>query len=174
MQRRLRDSVEALTAETIKSRESAKRMTILVYAHVIPPLVGRHRQLCEIVMRMEIFRTSRRRRLLGLVFVLLIGISSGIAYIMISFTIDGLPPDLPFPGWVAVLQPISQPSGDTVNLQMQSTVVGANPKVQYMVTVCGSRPYSGDLFMGALLSSAVLNGPFRWPNRRPRSVECLT
>jgi hypothetical protein len=46
----------------------------------------------------------------------------------------------PFPGWVAVVQPGTEPGGDRVGLQVLSA---GDPLVSYTVYVCGRHAYSG-------------------------------
>lgn len=89
---------------------------------------------------------------------LVVGAGSALAYIMLALTINGQPPYRPFPGWVAVLQPFSQPRGDDVQLQVHSITLASDngaplyasrhPFMAYEVGVCGPHPYRGDLLIG--------------------------
>ncbi|GEM_PF-6546005 len=72
-------------------------------------------------------RYGRRLRRLGLLLVLLVSGASIAGYVVLSLTLNGLPAYRTFPGWVAILQPLSQPSGDDVQLQVLSTAVGDHP-----------------------------------------------
>jgi hypothetical protein len=74
---------------------------------------------------------------------------SVLAYLAVSITINGQPSDNPFPGWVAVLQPVTEPGDDEVLLQVQSDTVGSHPRLTYTVAACGKHsPYTGILVMG--------------------------
>lgn len=71
-----------------------------------------------------------------------------IGYAALSVTVNALPPLRVFPGWLAVLQPVSEASGEQVSLIVHSDAVGRHPLVSYAVVACGSRPYSADLLIG--------------------------
>jgi hypothetical protein len=87
------------------------------------------------------------RRLALLLAIVVSGISIA-GYVALSLTVNGLPPYRPFPGWVAVLQPSSQPFGDQVQLMVLSDAIGAHPLVGYTVAACGPHPYRADLLIG--------------------------
>src|ERR1022692_1255100 len=99
-------------------------------------------------------RSGRRRwgARIRLSLLLVIGGGSVLAYIAVAMTINGQPLYQPFPGWVAVLQPVSQPRGDDVQLHVESFVApistGGDPLVSYEVDVCGPHPYRGELLIG--------------------------
>jgi hypothetical protein len=95
--------------------------------------------------------SSRRHRLIRLTLLLVVGAGSGVAYVALTATINGLPPYHPFPGWVAVLQPSGERGGDKVGLEVASDASafqGGRPLVGYSVAVCGTHPYTGELLIG--------------------------
>lgn len=81
---------------------------------------------------------------------LIFGLGSVLAYVCLAFTISGEPSDqLPNYGWVAVVQPATQPTGDEVALYVDASVpFVANTPMDYLVVVCGPVPYTGDLLIG--------------------------
>lgn len=93
-------------------------------------------------------QSSRCHRLIRLTLLLLVALGSAIAYVALTATINGLPPYHPFPGWVAVLQPSSERSGDKVDLEVTSDATAGHPLVGYTVAVCGPHPYRGELLIG--------------------------
>jgi hypothetical protein len=98
--------------------------------------------------RTRLRRRATRIRRLVLLFVLLVSLASIVGYVVLSITLNGLPPYRTFPGWVAILQPLSQRAGDEVQLQVQSAALGNHPLVGYSVVVCGAHPYDADLLIG--------------------------
>jgi hypothetical protein len=68
-------------------------------------------------------------------------------YAALSVTVNGLLPVQVFPGWVAVLEPVSE-IGEQVRLEVQSDLAGNAPLMGYTVVACGPRPYSADLLIG--------------------------
>jgi integrase/recombinase XerD len=94
-------------------------------------------------------RTARRRfRRLSILLAVTVTITSVIGYVALSFTINGPPSYQPSTGWVAVLQPVTAPNVDTVQLLVQATTQGSQTRAAYDVAVCGPRPYTGDLLIG--------------------------
>ena len=87
-------------------------------------------------------------RLFALGFVGAISLGSVIASVVIGFTINGQPPFRPFPGWVTVLQPASQPAGDVIGLKSSIADPSDPTSVEYDVMACGSHPYHGILVIG--------------------------
>jgi hypothetical protein len=87
-------------------------------------------------------------RRLALVLAIVVSGISIAGYVALSMTVNGLPPYRPFPGWVAVIQPLSQPFGDQVQLMVESDATGAHPLVGYTVVACGPHPYNADLLIG--------------------------
>jgi hypothetical protein len=81
----------------------------------------------------------------ALLIILLLG--SVLAYIALAMTINGEPPYGTFNGWVAVMQPYGQPSGDQVQLLVQAVTSGQQPLVRYTVGICGSQGFTGDLLI---------------------------
>jgi len=86
------------------------------------------------------------RRLAILLAMAVTGISIA-GYVALSVTVNALPPLQPYPGWLAVLEPVSELS-EQVLLKVQSDAVGGHPLVSYTVVACGSRPYTADLLIG--------------------------
>jgi hypothetical protein len=95
---------------------------------------------------------------------------SVIGYVALSVTVNGLPPLRVFPGWLAVLEPVSEVSGEQVSLMVQSDAVGSHPLVSYTVVACGSHPYSADLLIGG---SAQLAGIRQYPPQFAALVPAL-
>jgi hypothetical protein len=87
------------------------------------------------------------KRLTLLLVMVVTGISV-IGYVAVSVAVNALPPLRPFPGWVAVLEPVSELGGEQVLLKVQSNAVGSHPLVSYSVVACGPHPYSADLLIG--------------------------
>lgn len=52
-------------------------------------------------------------------------------YVALSVTVNALPPLRVFPGWIAVLEPVSEPPGEQVSLMVQSDATGSHPLVSY-------------------------------------------
>jgi hypothetical protein len=98
------------------------------------------------------------RRLTFLLVVAVTGLSIT-GYVVLSITVNALPPLQPFPGWLAVLEPVGELSITHVKLEVQSYVTGSHPFVSYTVLACGSRPYTADLLIGG---SARLTGIRRY------------
>ncbi len=73
---------------------------------------------------------------------------SVIGYVALSFSINSLPSYQPSTGWLAVLQPMTAPNVDTVQLLVQAKTQGGQTRAAYDVVVCGPRPYTGDLLIG--------------------------
>lgn len=82
-------------------------------------------------------------------------------YTVLSVTVNALPQLKVFPGWIAVLEPVSGLSGgEQVSLMVQSDAIGSRPLVSYTVVACGPHPYSADLLIGGF---ARLTGIRRFP-----------
>ena len=105
-------------------------------------------------------------------------------YVELSMTVNGLPPYRPYPGWVAVLQPVSEVSGDQVQLMVLSDAAGAHPLVGYTVVACGPHPYSADLLIGGSAQltdirpipsqiATLLPAPILWNAPASQSTESL-
>jgi hypothetical protein len=78
--------------------------------------------------------------------------AGGIAgYAALSVTVNGVPPIRPFPGWVAVLEPVTE-LDEQVRLEVLSGLDGSHPLVGYTVAARGSRPYNADLLIGGASS----------------------
>jgi hypothetical protein len=92
--------------------------------------------------------TGTWARLIRFALLLIFVPGSVLAFIALAITINGQPPLSPFHGWVAVMQPGGQLSGDQVQLLVQTFGSGSHPLVSYTVGICGQRPYSGDLLIG--------------------------
>jgi hypothetical protein len=92
-------------------------------------------------------RSRRYRRRAALLLTALATVGSIAGYAVLSVTVNGLPPVRVFPGWVAVLEPVSE-QGEQVRLQVLSDLAGSRPLVGYTVVACGSRPYTADLLIG--------------------------
>jgi hypothetical protein len=95
----------------------------------------------------------RRRwwRLAGLGLLIVIGVGSILFYVAVAATINGQASVSPFPGWVAVLQRVPFQVGDRLSLTVVPVIPGgpgAHPKLSYVVTVCGTRPFEGVLLLG--------------------------
>jgi hypothetical protein len=87
-------------------------------------------------------RSGRRWRRLALTLVIGVSGTSIVGYVALSFTVNGLPPYRPFPGWVAVLQPDSRPDGDEVQLLVQSDAA-AIPWLRTRSRCAGRVPIAG-------------------------------
>lgn len=74
----------------------------------------------------------------------------------LSFTVNGLPSYQPSAGWIAVLQPVTAPNVDTVQLLVQARIQGSQTRAAYDVVVCGPRPYVGDLLIGGSAQLAAI------------------
>jgi hypothetical protein len=83
-----------------------------------------------------------------------------IGYVTLSVTVNALPPLHVYPGWLAVLEPVTELSGEQVQLEVQSDAVGSHPLVSYAVAACGPHPYTADLVIGG---SARLTGIQPYP-----------
>jgi hypothetical protein len=79
-------------------------------------------------------------------------------YVALSLAVNGVPA-YPSAGWVAVVQPASEPAGDVVQLLVLARADGTRTRAAYDVVVCGSHPYTGDLLIGgpARFSEIVRN-----------------
>lgn len=117
------------------------------------------------------------RRRMRLVFLLIFGIASVLGYILLAITINGQPRGEPFPGWLAVFQPVTEPLADKVTLRVMPTngngrllqspgedgnggLFQSPGEVSYTVNVCGPDPYYGVLILGG---KAKLIDPFSLP-----------
>jgi hypothetical protein len=95
-------------------------------------------------------------------------VTSIAGYVTLSFTVNGLPP-YPSAGWVAVLQPATEPNVDVVQLLVQARSDSNQTRAAYDVVVCGPRPYTGDLLIGGsarlatILPNPVLPAPLVSP-----------
>jgi hypothetical protein len=101
-------------------------------------------------MRRRIFSlaTEKRWRFLALLFVVVVSGISIAGYVALSITLNGLPSNESFQGWIALIQPASETQEDKVQLQVESTDESSNnPSVRYTVSACGPRPYSADLLL---------------------------
>src|SRR6266704_6984044 len=116
----------------------------------------------------------RWARPIRLLLLLVVGVGSALAYIALAMTVNGQPSYQPFPGWVAVLQPVSQPRGDQVQLQVHSFAswssfspwpLPGRAYMEYAVAVCGPHPYRGELLIGgnAQLNNVSQNAPGNYP-----------
>ena len=106
--------------------------------------------------------SSARRQLrrLAVLLAVAVTIASITGYVVISFTVNGLPSYQPSTGWVAVLQPAGTPDVDTVQLLVQARTQGSQTRAAYDVVVCGPRPYTGDLLIGgSALLTAIQPSP---------------
>jgi hypothetical protein len=91
-------------------------------------------------------RIGWRLTFLGLLLILVLG--SVLAYAALAITINGQPPDTTFNGWVAVVQKSTKASADQVQLRVLALTSGRQPLVAYIIGICGSQPFSGDLLIG--------------------------
>lgn len=83
--------------------------------------------------------------------VLAIGVSGVVAYASVSSAISERPLLRPFPGWVAVLQPSSGVGDHQVLLSVAPAnpgAAGAQPRLRYSASVCGTSPWRGVLLLG--------------------------
>ena len=100
-------------------------------------------------MRIRPGRTARRQlRRLAVLLAIAVTITSIIGYVALSFTVNGLPSYQSSTGWVAVLQPVTAPNVDIVQLLVEAKTQGGQTRAAYDVVVCGPRPYTGDLLIG--------------------------
>jgi len=118
---------------------------------------------------MRLRRGERRARLGGsqiwwkrLTLILAMAVTgiSIIGYVALSVTVNALPPVQVYPGWLAVLEPVTELSGEQVLLKVQSDAVGIHPQVSYAIAVCGPHQYTADLLIGG---SARLTGIRSYP-----------
>jgi hypothetical protein len=98
-----------------------------------------------------------------------------VAFVLVSETVDGQPSLRPFSGWIAVLNPTQQASGDQVELTASALVPGAkgaNPWLRYSVDVCGTTPFEGVLLIGGDARLLPINGQVEveGPTSRSRNV----
>jgi hypothetical protein len=107
---------------------------------------------------------------LTLLFAMLVTGISIIGYVALSVTVNALPPLRPFPGWVALLEPVSELGGEQVLLKVQSNAVGSHPFVSYTVVACGRHPYRADLLIGG---SAQLTGIQQLPSQYAAQLPAL-
>jgi hypothetical protein len=98
----------------------------------------------------RVLRQEEKRRWRRLTLLLVIAISgiSIASYVSLSITLNGLPSNGSFPGWVALIQPASESQADKVQLQVDSGADGNEPVVTYTVSACGPSSYSADLLLG--------------------------
>lgn len=97
---------------------------------------------------------------LALLLAMAVAVISIIGFVALSVTVNALPPLHVYPGWLAVLEPVTELSSDQVLLKVQSDTVGSHPLVSYAVAACGPRPYTADLLIGG---SARLTGIQPYP-----------
>ena len=119
--------------------------------------------------------SSARRQLrrLAVLLAVAVTIASITGYVVISFTVNGLPSYQPSTGWVAVLQPAATPDVDTVQLLVQARTQGSQTRAAYDVVVCGPRPYTGDLLIGgSALLTAIQPSPV-FPGSAPPPLRVL-
>jgi hypothetical protein len=91
---------------------------------------------------------KRRWRLLASLFVVGISGVSIAGYAALSITLNGVPKNATFPGWVALIQPASESQKDKVELQVDSIDASSpDPYVTYTVSACGPYNYSADLLL---------------------------
>jgi hypothetical protein len=67
-------------------------------------------------------------RLLVVVLAVVVTIASIVGYIVLSFTINGVPAYQLSTGWVAVLQPVTAPNVDTVQLLVEARTQGGQTR----------------------------------------------
>lgn len=111
------------------------------------------------ISKYGIGKYRKRRKLARLALLVIFGAGSIIAYALLAFTINGQPPLQPFPGWVAVLQPVTETVTDKVNLYVASDVSDRYPELDYQLVVCGpASSYHGDLLLGgaAMVVNAMI------------------
>jgi hypothetical protein len=91
----------------------------------------------------------RLRKLAAWSFISALSFASIGGYVALSVTQNGPSPYWQFSGDVFLMQSISQPNVDKVQLTVQSEPFtrGAGPAINYAVWVCGPRPYSADLVL---------------------------
>lgn len=98
----------------------------------------------------------------GIAVVLLAGAASIASYAAVSATVNGEPPTSPYPGFVALLQPVASSfPQDQVKLTAAAAVPGGpgqNPSLFYGLAVCGSQSFSGMLLLGGDARLSHLSG----------------
>lgn len=82
---------------------------------------------------------------------------------MTSLTANAAPAPNRYPGWAAVFQR-GGPTASRVSLTLSAAEPGAygeNPRVRYVLSACGPRPFDGILLTGgdARLKGAIIRGP---------------
>jgi hypothetical protein len=93
-------------------------------------------------------REKKRWKPLAPLFVVAVSGISIAGYVALSITLNGLPSNYSFQGWVALIQPASESREDKVLLRVDSTdESSSNPNVTYTVSACGPHPYSADLLL---------------------------
>jgi hypothetical protein len=101
-------------------------------------------------MRWRISRQRKKNRWKPLASLFVVAVSSiSIAgYAALSITLNGLPSNESFQGWIALIQPASESQEDKVLLSVDSVDESSgNPSVEYTVSACGPHPYSADLLL---------------------------
>lgn len=112
----------------------------------------------------------RRLRRLAALLAVAVTITSIAGYVVLSFTVNGLPSYQPSSGWVVVLQPAAAPDVDTVQLLVQAKTQGSQTRAAYDVVVCGPRPYTGDLLIGGSAQLTAIQPSPVFPGLAPPSL----
>jgi hypothetical protein len=92
-----------------------------------------------------------RRRPWASITIVIIGVATVLAYVVLSLVINAQPSTSANPGWVALLQPGDSSGAGEIRLRVEPTVPGApgdHPSLIYSVLACGDHPFRGVLFLG--------------------------
>lgn len=93
--------------------------------------------------------------------VVLVGLITILAYVVVSGVVNEQPPTQSYPGWLAVLQPAGEAWPEQMQVMADAVEPGApgkHPALRYAVLACGNRPFHGILLIGgqARLDHAVV------------------
>jgi hypothetical protein len=94
---------------------------------------------------------EQRRRWVGQTLMVLFGLATIVAYVLVAGVINAQAPTGPYVGWVAVLQPSGNALPEQIELRVDALEPGApgdHPALGYTILVCGDRPFQGVLLIG--------------------------
>ena len=75
-------------------------------------------------------------------------------YIVLSLLVNDPAPDFTSSAWVAVAQPTSEPTDDTVSIDVEINSIFPD-SITYTITVCGPDPYNGVLLASGLADTST-------------------
>ena len=88
-------------------------------------------------------------RVIVLILAVVISGSFVVGYVLVSLTVNSPAPEQQNAGWVALIQPASEPQADQVSLEM----ITGHGTVAILASACGPRPYKGELLLSGVIEN---------------------